>query len=147
MKAERVVLSCSAYNGVVPWLHDDLGIAVERSDAAGARALLSTDGPIGILVSYPPTLPLVVDYVSEVLASAEQQREIRTALTEDAPPFATDPGVYRAALQAALTPLRDCGVLFLAQYTMHAHVDVLRAAWGSRPLISAAEATVAGLFD
>lgn len=145
-RAERIVLSCSVYNGVAPWLRDDLGIPVDRSDAAGARRLIETEGAVGILVSYPPTRPLVVDYVGEVLAGAEQSREVRASVAPDAPPFETAPEVYRAALVGALEPLRGCGVLFLAQYSMNAHLDALRAAWGNRPLISAVDATVDELF-
>lgn len=144
-EAERVVLTCSVYNGVAGWLSEDLSIKVDRSDAAGIRALLPTSGPIGVLVSYPPTVPVVVDYLSEILAGVEQDREIRSSIA-DAPPFATAPERYRDALLAALRPLRDCGVLFVSQYTMHAHLPDLRAAWGSRPLVSALEATIEALF-
>ena len=144
-KADRIVLSCSVYNGVAPWLQDDLGIPVERSDAAAARELLETQGPVGVLVSFPPTRPIVVDYLSEVFAGAEQLREIQAAVTEDAPPFATSADVYRDALLEAMRPLRDCSVLFLSQYSMHAHAEEIRAAWGDRPMVSAVEATVAAL--
>lgn len=146
LRANRIVLSCSVYNGVASFLRDDLQIPVDRSDAAGARSLLRTQGPVGILVSYPPTRPLVVDYVDEVLAGAEQSREVRASVAPDAPPFATAPEVYRDALVGALGPLRGCGVLFLAQYSMSAHLPALRAAWGDRPLISAVDATVDELF-
>jgi len=144
-QAQRIVLSCSVYNGVAPWLQEDLGIVVDRSDAAAARALLETEGPVGVLVSFPPTRPIVVDYLSEVFAGAEQSREIRAAVTEDAPPFATSADVYRDALLRAVKPLADCGVLFLAQYSMHAHLAEIAAAWGARPVISAVEATVSAL--
>ena len=125
-RAERLVVTCSVYNGVVPWLAHDLGISVQRSDAAGARALLATEGPVGLLVSYPPTRPIVEDYVSEILAGAEQNREIRTS------------GDVRM--------LQDCGVLFLTQYTMNPQLETFREIWGSRPLISALDATIAALF-
>ena len=144
--ADRIVLTCSVYNEAAQWLRDDLGIPVERSDAAGARALLETDGPVGILVSYAPSLPVVVDYVSEVLASREQGREIRSSLTEDAPPFSTPDDVYRRALIDALVPLAGCGVLFLSQFTMHEHVNMIREMWTPTPVVSAVEATVAELF-
>lgn len=146
-QAERIVLSCSVYNGVASWLEDDLGIPVERSDAAGAQALLRTTGPIGVLVSFPPTRPVVVDYLGEVLAGSEQSREIRSSITEDAPPFATSPDVYRDALVRALQPLRDSDVLFLSQYSMQLHASDIRKAWGERPLISAVEATVDALLS
>ena len=125
-RARHIVVTCSVYNGVVPWLAQDLGIPVERSDAAGARALLATEGPIGLLVSYPPTRPIVEDYVSEVLAGAEQDREIRTS--------------------SDVRMLQGCGVLFLTQYTMNPQIEDFRAVWGSRPLISALESTIAALF-
>jgi hypothetical protein len=128
-RAERLVLTCSVYNGVASWLAQDLGLRVDRSDAAAARALLATRGPIGVLVSYAPTRPVVVDY-----------------LAEDAPPFATAPDAYGRALVAALEPLRDCGVLFVSQYTMHAHLEELRRVWGPRPIVSALRATVDALF-
>jgi len=144
--AERIVLSCSVYNEAARWLSDDLGVRVDRSDAAGAHALLKTDGPVGILVSYPPSRPVVVDYVSEVLAKEEQDREIRSSLTEDAPPFATPDDVYRRALIGALTPLKGCGVLFLSQFTMNEHAKMIREVWGTAPIVSAVEATVAELF-
>ena len=144
-EAERIVLSCSVYNGVAPWLQEDLGIPVDRSDAAAAVALLRTEGPVGVLVSFPPTRPVVVDYLSEVFAGAEQPREIRAAVTEDAPPFATSADVYRDALLQAMKPLADCGVLFLSQFSMHAHLHEIQAAWGERPLVSAVESTIEAL--
>jgi hypothetical protein len=145
--AERIVLTCSVYNEAAAWLSDDLGMRVDRSDAAGARALLQTHGPVGILVSYPPSRPVVVDYVSEVLASEEQDREIRSSLTEDAPPFSTPNDVYRRALIEALAPLGNCGVLFLSQFSMNEFAETIREVWGTAPLVSAVEATVGGLFD
>jgi hypothetical protein len=145
-RAERLVLTCSVYNGVASWLAQDLGLRVDRSDAAAARALLATRGPIGVLVSYAPTRPVVVDYLTEILAGAEQSREIQSSVAEDAPPFATAPDAYGRALVAALEPLRDCGVLFVSQYTMHAHLEELRRVWGPRPIVSALRATVDALF-
>jgi hypothetical protein len=144
--AERIVLTCSVYNEAARWLSDDLGMRVERSDEAGARALVQTRGPVGILVSYPPSRPVVVDYVSEVLANEEQDREIRSSLTEDAPPFSTPDDVYRRALIDALAPLQGCGVLFLSQFTMNEHANMIRDVWGASPVISAVEATVTELF-
>ena len=144
-QAERLVLTCSAYNGVASWLSEDLGIRVDRSDAAGARAVLDTSGPIGVLISYPPTRPVVVDYLSEVLAGAEQTREIRASVTQDAPPFSTPDAEYARALTQALRPLEGCGVLFIAQYSMNAHLSRIRRAWGSQPMISALDATIAAL--
>jgi hypothetical protein len=144
--AERIVLSCSVYNEAARWLSDDLGIRVDRSDAAGARAILQTSGPVGILVSFPPTRPVVVDYMSEVLANEEQDREIRASITEDAPPFSTPDDVYRRALLDALRPLQGCGVLFLSQFTMDVWKERIREAWGSAPIVSAVDATVAELF-
>lgn len=144
--AKRIVLTCSVYNEAARWLSDDLHIQVDRSDAAGARAILQTRGPVGILVSFPPTRPVVVDYVSEVLANEEQDREIRSSLTDDAPPFSTPDEVYRHALLEALCPLQGCGVLFLSQFTMDAWVDTIRESWGSMPIVSAARATISELF-
>lgn len=143
-QSERVILTCSAYNGVVPWLQEDLGIPVERSDAAGAAALLRTKGPVGVLVSFPPTLPVVVDYLSEVFANAEQEREIRAAIA-NAPPFASTADAYRSELVSALPPLHGCGVLFVTQYSMHPHLPAIRAAWGVGEIVSAVSATVASL--
>ena len=56
--AERIVLTCSVYNEAARWLADDLRMRVDRSDAAGARAVLQTSGPVGILVSYAPSRPV-----------------------------------------------------------------------------------------
>lgn len=145
-EAERLVLTCSVYNGVAGWLSEDLGVRVDRSDAAGVRALLRTEGPVGVLVSYPPTRPVVVDYISEILAQAEQQREIRSSVAEDAPPFSTADEDYEKALVQAVQPLRDCGVLLVAQYTMNAHLAALSRAWNGGPMVSALDAMVDELF-
>jgi hypothetical protein len=147
LSAERIVLTCSVYNEAAEWLSEDLAMRVDRSDAAGARALLGTHGPVGILVSYAPSRPVVVDYVSEVLASKEQDREIRSSLTEDAPPFSTPGDIYRRALIEALAPLMNCGVLFLSQFTMNEFAQGIREVWGTAPLVSAVEATVADVFE
>lgn len=144
LRSDRLILTCSAYNGVAKWLADDLAVPVERSDAAGARALLRTRGPVGVLVSFAPTLPVVIDYLSEVFANAEQEREIR-AVIADAPPFSSTPEAYRSELVAALPSLRGCGVLFVTQYSMHLHLPAIRAAWGAGEIVSAVSATVASL--
>ena len=145
-RAERLVLTCSVYNAAASWLCDDLRIRVDRSDAAGACALLSTAGPVGVLVSYVPTRPVVVDYLSEIFAGAEQAREIRASLAQDAPPFSTPDAAYAQALVDALAPLAGCGVLFVTQFTMNAHLEQIRAAWGKQPVISALETTLDALF-
>ncbi len=141
LQARQIVLTCSVYNGAAAWLSEDLGIPVERSDAAGARALLATEGPVGVLLSYAPTVPVVVDYLSEVFAKAERNREIRAAVA-DAMPFTSTPEAYRRALLAATSPLRDCGALFVAQYSMHPYLADIRAAWRGGPIVSAVAATV-----
>ena len=46
----------------------------------------------------------------------------------------------------ALRPLQGCGVLFLSQFTMDVWKERIREAWGSTPIVSAVEATVAELF-
>ncbi|MBV8423647.1 MAG: hypothetical protein JO349_00535 [Candidatus Eremiobacteraeota bacterium] len=140
------MLTCSVYNGVAGWLSDDLGLRVDRSAAAGARELLESRGAVGVLVSYPPSRPVLVDYLSEVFAGAEQSREIRASITDDAPPFATPDAQYRQALLEAIRPLQGCGALFLAQFTMSAYLDAVRAAWRGGTIVSALESTLDSLF-
>ncbi|MBV8150345.1 MAG: hypothetical protein JO101_00070 [Candidatus Eremiobacteraeota bacterium] len=144
--AERLLISCSVYNGIAPRLAEEIGVRVDRSDFAAANALCATSGEtVGVIVSFRPTLPITVDYLTERFAAAEQQRVLHTSIAADVSPFDTDPDAYRKSLLQALEPLRDADVLFLSQYTMHAHVDALRQVWGDRPLVSALEATVDAL--
>src|SRR5579875_2565716 len=89
----------------------------------------------------PSSVPVVVDYLSEVFAKAERNREIRAAVA-DAMPFTSTPEAYRRALLAATSPLRDCGALFVAQYSMHPYLADIRAAWRGGPIVSAVAATV-----
>jgi len=139
---ERIVLACSVYNGVAGRLSEDLGIPTERSDAAGFQVLRGTRGPLGILLSYRPSIPIVLDYASEVFARDENPRELRVSVAADVSPFDTDPEEYRAALLEAMQPLRGCDALFVAQYTMEPHVPALRAAWSGNHVVSALGATL-----
>lgn len=139
---DRIVLSCSVYNGVAQWLAEELCMTIERSDEAGARRLQGASGSVGVLISYKPSFPIVADYVAEVLAEDEVPREVRTSLAPDAFALAGDPDRYRAALVAALAPLRGSDTLFIAQYSMNAHAAALREAWGAGHVVSALEATL-----
>ena len=99
-RVETIVLACSVYNGVARDLSDDLGVAVVRSGAAGLQALRGTSGPLGILLSYAPSIQVVVDYASEVFANDEDPREVRASLAADISPF-VPPGVVKSYVASA----------------------------------------------
>lgn len=138
----RIVLSCSVYNGFAPRLGAALGIPVERSDDAGARAALATGERIALAVSYPPSREIVARHLHSLAAAAGRSLRLRPLLSENAFAYADDPARYGAALAAAAAAAAaDCSVLFLAQYSMDPFAAEL-AAGSALAVVSALSATL-----
>lgn len=139
-REERVVLSCSVYNGFAPRLTEALGLPVERSDDAGARAALAMGSRIALAVSYPPSRDVIARHL-RALAAAGQEPTLRPLLAENSFAFADDPARYGEALAEACASAGECDCLFLAQYSM----DPFAAEIGARsriPVVSALAATL-----
>ncbi len=143
-REERIVLSCSVYNGFAPRLGETLGLPVERSDDAGARAALAIGSRIALAVSYPPSRDVIARHLRALAAGSGREIGLRPLLAENSFAFADDPARYGAALAEASAAAGECDCLFLAQYSM----DPFAAEIGARsriPVVSALSATLARL--
>jgi len=140
----RVVLSCSVYNGFAPRLEADLGIAVERSDDAGARAVLAHGPRVGLAVSYPPSYEVVEAHLVALARDDGRDVEIAALLAENAFAFADDAARYARALVDAVTTAPEVDSIFLAQYSMDPFIPVVAEATRV-PVVGALGATLASL--
>lgn len=137
----RIVLSCSVYNGFAPRLGAALGIPVERSDDAGARAALASGERIALAVSYPPSREVIARHIRSLAAAAGRRLSLRPLLAENAFAFAGDPVRYAAALAEAAAAAEESEHLFLAQYSMDPYAAAL-AARSRAAVVSALAATL-----
>ncbi|MGP6158450.1 MAG: hypothetical protein ACLPYS_13255 [Vulcanimicrobiaceae bacterium] len=143
----RVVLSCSIYNGFAPRLEAELGLPVERSDEAGAHAVLALGPRIGLAVSYPPSYPVIEAHLLELAALRNTPVELTPLLRENAFAFADDAERYgRVLVEAARDACDTHGLdaLFLAQFSLDPNAasvaKVVRI-----PVVSAPEASLHAL--
>lgn len=137
----RIVLSCSVYNGFAPRLGAALGIPVERSDDAGARAALAAGDRIALAVSYPPSRAIVERHLRSLAAAAGRNVTLQPLLAANAFAFADDSRRYGEALAAAAAATQGCDAVFLAQYSMDPFAAEL-AARGPYSVVSALGATL-----
>jgi hypothetical protein len=136
---DRVILSCSVFNGFAPRLERELGVAVERSDDAGTWAALGCGARVGLAVSYAPSYPVVEAHIREVAASLGRDVTITPLLSENAFAYADDAERYAAALSEAARRAGNVDCVFLAQFSMDPFAG--HAAAGTEaPVISALEA-------
>jgi hypothetical protein len=138
---ERIVLSCSVYNGFAQRLEASLAIPVERSDDAGARAALAAGDRIALAVSYPPSREIIARHLRSLAAAQGRRLALRPLLTGNAFAFADDPARYGRALAEAAAAAGGCDAIFLAQYSMDPFAADL-AASGPVPVKSALSATL-----
>ena len=136
----RAILSCSVYNGFAQRLARTFGIAVERSDDAGARAVLERGRRIGLAVSYPPSYAVVERHLLALAEAAGFAVEIRPLLAENAFAYADDAERYARALVDATRDAHGLDAVFLAQYSMDPPAPRVGEALAI-PVVSALEST------
>ena len=140
----RVILSCSVYNGFASRLATDIGLPVERSDEAGARAVMTRGDCIGLAVSYPPSYAVVEARLMEICQAEGRATTLVPLLADNAFAFADDADRYARVLLAAVVDAPEVDAIFLAQYSMDPYAP--RVSEATRvPVISALEATLATL--
>jgi hypothetical protein len=140
----RVVLSCSVYNGFAPRLAHELGLPVERSDDAGARAAIARATRVGLAVSYPPSYAIVERHLVALARAHGHGLEIVPLLAENAVAFADDPPRYARSLLDATRTTKDIDAILLAQYSMDPLAPLIGEAVAI-PVVSALEETLARL--
>ncbi|GAC1396351.1 MAG: hypothetical protein NVS2B8_16380 [Vulcanimicrobiaceae bacterium] len=140
----RVVLSCSVYNGFAPRLELELGIPVERSDDAGARAVVARARRIGLAVSYPPSYAVVEAHAHRIAREAGRLIELVPLMADNAFAFADDAPRYARVLSDAAASTLEVDAIFLAQYSMDPYAPVVAEATVV-PVVSALDATLAAL--
>lgn len=140
----RIVLSCSVYNGFARRLEAEFGLPVERSDDAGARAVIARGERIGLAVSYPPSYAIVESHLERLARDARQARTFVPMLSVNAFAFAGDAPRYATALLDAVAEAGSLDAIFLAQYSMDPIAPRVAEAT-TIPVIGALEATLARL--
>ena len=140
----RVILSCSVYNGFASRLATDLGLPVERSDEAGARAVSLRGARIGLAVSYPPSYAVVEARLMEISQEEGRIATLVPLLADNAFAFADDADRYGGVLLKAVANAPEVDAIFLAQYSMDPFAPCVSEATHI-PVISALEATLATL--
>lgn len=141
---ERIVLSCSVYNGFAPRLSAEFGLPVERSDDAGTRLACSRGPRIGLAVSYPPSYAVVESHVFAIAREAGRTATVLPLLAENAFAFADDATRYAGVLLDAVAQAPEVDAIFLAQYSMDPCASLVAGAT-QVPVVSALDATLASL--
>jgi len=136
---QRIILSCSVYNGFAPRLRAELGIPVERSDDAGVWTVLGCGTRIGLAVSYPPSYAIVESHLNAVAAELGRKALAVPVLRENAFAFADEPDRYGQVLADAVRSASDVDCVFLAQFSMDPFAPRV-AEQTQVPVVSALEA-------
>lgn len=140
----RVVLSCSVYNGFAPRLAAEFGLPVERSDDAGARAIVARAARIGLAVSYPPSYDVVESHLHRLAREAGRTIDAVPLLADNAFAFADDTARYARVLLDAVASTPEVAAIFLAQYSMDPYAPIVSESTRI-PVVSALDATLAAL--
>jgi len=141
---ERLVLSCSVYNGFAPRLSAEFGLPVDRSDDAGTRLAYGLGRRIGLAVSYPPSYAVVENHILAVAREAGRIITLVPLLAENAFAFADDATRYAGVLLDAVAQAPEVDAIFLAQYSMDPCAPLVAGAT-QVPVVSALDSTLARL--
>jgi Asp/Glu/hydantoin racemase len=144
--AELALLCCSAVTrSMLEELRSSAAIPVVKIDVPMAAAAVRAGSRIGVIVTFPPTLPVTRSLLAEAADEAGAAIEVREALVPDALDalLAGDAATHDRLLLEAGGRLAEEGaeVIVLAQVSMAHLVEPLRAR-ARRPVLSSLETSL-----
>ncbi len=140
--ADAILFTCSAFGPSIEAARDLVApVPVLKPNEAMFDAAAATGGAIGMIATFPPSLPPMV---AEFEAAAPG-RSLKTALAAGAMHALADGDVARhdAMIEAASNDVADCDVIMLAQFSMAHAADRVAAATGKPVLTSPTSAVTA----
>lgn len=139
-RAQGILFTCSAFGPAIDAVKRDLPIPVLRPNEAAFAEALATDGRIGLVVTFPPSLPSLIRELEEM---AGRRVAVQGIVADGALAAlkAGDPAGHDARVAAAAATLTGADLLVLGQFSLARSRQAVEQSTG-RPVITTPDAAV-----
>ena len=136
--ADAILFTCSAFGAAIEAARDAVDIPVLKPNEAMFDEALEAGQTLGLLSTFPPSIPSMVRELEEEARRRSAQVSIRTATVADAMQALQhgDAERHDRLITAASAEFKDCDVLMLAQFSMARAATGMPRRTGQRLLTS-----------
>ena len=136
--ADAILFTCSAFGTAIEAARAAVAIPVLKPNEAMFDEALEAGKKLGILSTFPPSIPSMVRELEEEAARRAARISIRTATIADAMHALQrgDADAHDRLVKQASAEFKDCDVLMLAQFSMARAAQHLPRQAGQRVLTS-----------
>lgn len=134
--AAAILYTCSAFGPAIEACRANSTIPMLKPNEAMLEQALALGAEIGLIASFPPSLPALEEELNEAARAAGKAIRVRTALAAGAMEAlsAGDAATHDRLIAAAAKTLSNCEVVCLAQFSMSGAAAAAGAASGRRVL-------------
>ncbi len=144
--ADGILFTCSAFGSCIEKARARTDKPILKPNEAMIDAALEMGGRIGLVASFGPSIPSMVEEFHQAAAARGRKVTIETALADGAMDvlLGGDPDRHDDMVAAAAATLPPVDVVALAQFSMASAADKVAAATG-RPVLATPDSAVARL--
>jgi maleate cis-trans isomerase len=144
--ADGILFTCSAFGPAIEAVAQRSGIPVLKPNEAMFAEALASDGPIGLLASFAPSVPPMTEEFAEMAHASGRTVALRTACAPQAMAALADGDgpTHDRLLAEAATDLADSAMLMLAQFSTARAAEAVATATG-KPVLTSPESAVLAL--
>lgn len=145
-RAAAILFTCSAFGPAIEAVKPELTIPVLRPNEAAFAEALDIGDRVALVVSFPPSLPMLTVELNEMAAARRRAVTITPVFAEGALAAlkAGDGAAHDAAVLRACAGLSPQDAIILGQFSLARAAEPLRAQ-SSHPVITTPDSAVAAL--
>lgn len=134
--AEAILFTCSAFGPAIEACRARSAVPMLKPNEAMLEEALALGADIGLIASFPPSLPALEEELREAARAAGKAIRVHTALAAGAMEAlgAGDAATHDRLIATAAKSLSDCDVVCFAQFSMSGAAAAAAAASGRRVL-------------
>ena len=134
--AEAILFTCSAFGPAIEACRTRSAVPMLKPNEAMLEEALAVGADIGLIASFPPSLPALEEELREAARAAGKAIRVHTALAAGAMEAlgAGNAATHDRLIAAAAKSLSDCDVVCFAQFSMSGAAAAAAAASGRRVL-------------
>jgi Asp/Glu/hydantoin racemase len=144
--ANAILFTCSAFGPAIEECRRQVSIPVLKPNEALYERLVAKSGTVGLLATFPPSLPSMVAEIAAYAKANGTQVTVRPQLVAGALAALQDnrPDEHNRLIAAAAARQTDCDAIALAQFSM-APAKALAASRTTTPVLTTPDSAVAKL--
>lgn len=141
--ADGILVTCSAFGPAIDRMCAELPIPILRPNEAMFRDAIAAGRRIGMLATFAPSLPTMVDEFDAFTAETGSDATLETVMVEDAMALLRrgDAAAHNRLVAARAPDLAECDAIMLAHFSTSRAAEAVRAVV-SVPIFTAPETAV-----